>query len=211
MRSRIRWPALLAGVLAIALAAVAGACGGGDDSSASGNGTDRAFVAGMVPHHEQAIEMAKLAQDKAQSEFVRNLADDIVAAQTEEIGLMKRVDADLADEDVEVGDLGMAEPMMGMEGEMSSLESADPFDREFIDMMITHHQGAIRMAQVEMQEGEDDQLVALANRVEAAQSEEIQAMNRYRSKAYGSPSPSGGVPKQGSNDMQGGHGSMDMG
>ena len=122
---------------------------------------------------------------------------------------MKRIDSDLADEGVEVGDLGMSEHMMGMQGEMSALESARPFDREFIDMMIAHHQGAIRMAQIEIRDGGNDQLIALAHRIDAAQSDEIHAMNSYRAKQFGSASPSGGIPMEGDEHMDGGHGSMD--
>jgi uncharacterized protein (DUF305 family) len=206
-----RWLAATTAALAIAVAVGVTACGGGDDSGASGNATDRAFVAGMIPHHEQAIEMAKMAQYEAQSQFVRGLADDIVAAQSEEIGLMKRIDGELADDGVEVGDLGMSGQMMGMESQMSALESAHPFDREFVDMMIAHHQGAIRMAQVEIEEGQNDQLVALANRIDAAQSNEIHEMNRYRQKAFGSTSPSGGVPSESSGQMESGHSMEDMG
>nr|MBA2521754.1 DUF305 domain-containing protein [Solirubrobacterales bacterium] len=70
-----------------------------------------------------------------------------------------------------------------------------PFDRAFIDMMIPHHQGAIRMAQVELQQGSEPGLEQLATGIISAQTREIEAMNRWREKWYGAASPAGGVPE----------------
>jgi uncharacterized protein (DUF305 family) len=198
---RRRWLAFLAGVLALALAAGLAACGGDDESSA-GNETDRAFVAGVIPHHQLAIEMAEVARERGESQFVRDLADEIVAAQSEEIRLMRRIDSELAEEGVEVGDLGVPEHLTGMEEDMAALESARPFDREFIDMMVSHHAGAIRMARVEIEEGENGELVTLAQRIIAAQSREIRAMNEHRAEEFGAPSPAGGVPPEGEGEEQ---------
>ena len=50
---------------------------------------DKAFIEQMIPHHEGAIDMAKLAQQYALHQEVKNLADDIISAQTAEINMMK--------------------------------------------------------------------------------------------------------------------------
>ena len=68
MKSLARRPALIAGLLAIVLAGlVLSACGGGDSSSSSNepNGIDRAFATQMINHHQLAIDMAKVAEDRA--------------------------------------------------------------------------------------------------------------------------------------------------
>ena len=56
--------AALAAVLVLAAGsiAVAGCGDGGDGTTASSEQTDGAFIAAMIPHHESAIEMAKVAQ-----------------------------------------------------------------------------------------------------------------------------------------------------
>ena len=69
---------------------------------------------------------------------------------------------------------------MGMNMDDSMLMTADPFDREFIDMMVPHHQGAIRMARVQLAKGKDPQLRKLATAIIAAQSKEIEQMNSWR-------------------------------
>jgi uncharacterized protein (DUF305 family) len=174
---------LIVAALALAAAALLAACGDSDEEgthtiTAAGNPTDRAFVAGMVPHHESAIEMAKVAQERGDSEFVTSLADDIVRTQSEEIQTMKKIDADLAASGVKAGDLGLSEHMMGMESDMSSLESANAFDDVFLEMMVPHHQGAIRMARIELDQGENAQLIELAQQIIDAQSKEIAEMNQ---------------------------------
>ncbi|OJU79838.1 MAG: hypothetical protein BGO11_17475, partial [Solirubrobacterales bacterium 70-9] len=76
--------------------------------------------------------------------------------------------------------LGMSMDSMGMSMQMSSLEGAKPFDRTFIDMMVPHHQGAIRMADAEVEMGENSELKDLAKRIVAAQTKEIEEMNEWR-------------------------------
>ena len=82
--------------LAVCALLVAG-CGtnsSADDSqsAALGNPVDRAFVAAMIPHHQSAVQMAKIAQRRGKSAFVKRLADDIVRTQTKEIATMRAGD-----------------------------------------------------------------------------------------------------------------------
>lgn len=168
-----------------------------DDEAMSGKDVDGAFVSQMVPHHESAIEMAEVAKENAEHPEIVKLANDIIRAQGSEIetlnGIHDRLFGGSMDSQ-DHGDLGMDESMMGMEMDMDSLETAKPFDREFIDQMIPHHQGAIRMARVELREGEDQEAKDLAMEIVDAQAAEIEQMNTWREEWYGAPSPSGGVP-----------------
>ena len=172
---------------------------------------DSAFVSQMVPHHESAIEMAQIAKVKAEHPEIVDLANNIVDSQSSEIETMKKMGDRLpADSMHDQGSaLGMDDHMMGMDGDISELKSAAPFDREFIDQMIPHHQGAIRMANMVLNNGEDQEVRDLATAIIVAQSTEIEQMNRWREKWYGSPSPSGGVPNTDSmmdSDNDGMHG-----
>ena len=194
-------------VTMLAAATAFAACGGDDDEAAQqpqgqtngaqveGNGVDRAFVAGMVPHHESAIEMARIAQERAQSDFVRDLAEDIIKTQASEIETLKRVDAQLAGS-VDVGDLGVPDHLKGMDQDMEMLRKADPFDREFIDMMVPHHEGAIAMAEAELEKGENPELKKLAQAVIDAQQREIDEMNEHRKENFGGPVPESGAHSQ---------------
>ena len=174
-------PKILPAVLAAAALLVAG-CGddeaGTTAAKAPGNGTDRAFVADMVPHHQSAVEMATIAQDRGQSQFVKRLADDIIRTQNEEISTMRRVDKTLATAGIEKGSLGVPEHMMGTNDDPQTLKTANPFDRAFLRMMIPHHQGAIEMALVEGVKGSNPTLQALGQDIIRAQQREIREMRK---------------------------------
>lgn len=190
----------LAVIGTLALTTLIAACGEDDagtaSESASGNGVDRAFATEMIPHHRSAVDMAEVAKELSNRSEIKQLADTIVATQTAEIEQLTAVDQQLNDAGVEAADLGVAEHEMGMEDDASMLEETKPFDREFIDMMISHHQGAIRMARAELQEGENRELKDLATAIVDAQATEIDEMNTWRVEWFGAVSPSGGVPAE---------------
>lgn len=195
MRCMKALPALLA-----AGALIAGGCGDDDKSSdsassAAGNAVDRAFVADMVPHHESAVEMAKIAQQRGESTFVKQLADDIVRTQGEEIDLMRGEDRKLAAAGAKKGSLGVPEHMMGMDDDPAALKTAEPFDKAFIKMMIPHHEGAVTMARAELAKGKQAKLKTLAQSIITTQQREIAAMRKHN----------GGDDKM--DDGEGGHGS----
>jgi uncharacterized protein (DUF305 family) len=168
--------------------------------------TDRAFVREMIPHHEMAVEMAEMAEMQATHARLKTLAASIVADQNAEIreltAIRKRLkvkplpggheEHEAMMRDAET--LGLAMEDMGMDMDTDELDGAKPFDRKFIDMMITHHQGAIRMARAELAKGTSAQLRKIARAIVAAQKREITRMNSWRKAWYGGRSPSGGVP-----------------
>jgi uncharacterized protein (DUF305 family) len=151
---------------------------GSKAAGASGNGADRAFVADMVPHHQSAIAMAKIAQKRARSAFVKQLAANIIASQAEEIATMRAEDEGLATAGVKKGSLGVPGSMMGMDHDPAMLKSATSFDKAFMEMMIPHHQGAVVMANAELKRGSDPQLKTLAQNIITAQQREIAAMRK---------------------------------
>jgi uncharacterized protein (DUF305 family) len=178
----------LAGAAAASGIAAAG-CGGDDDSNqASANPIDRAFAADMIPHHEGAIEMAELVRERAEHREVKQLADDIVAAQEAEIGTLRRIEQDLEGMGIERGDLGLDEHERGMGHDLAELEQAEPFDRTFIELMIAHHEGAIRMARSELADGAHKALQKIAWDITAAQSREIAQMRSWSKRWYGTES-----------------------
>lgn len=169
---------------ALAVGALVSAGCGDDDSSpsssgAAGNPVDRAFVAEMVPHHEHAVQMAQIAEQRGTSEFVKNLADDIIKTQNAEIATMRAADRRLGAAGVAKGSLGVPGHMMGMGDNPASLNTAKPFDRAFIQMMIPHHEGAVTMAKAEIAKGKDAGLKALAEDIILAQEREITQMRKH--------------------------------
>lgn len=175
---------IMGALLALLLAAAVAGCGGssnGTTSTSTGNSIDRAFVAEMIPHHQSAIEMAKVAQQRGSSPFVKQLAANIIKTQDSEIDTMKTEDAKLARDDIKKGKLDMPASMMGMDMDTKSLKTATPFDPAFLKMMIPHHKGAVEMAKVELDKGKDPALKKLAQQIIDGQQREITQMNQQLS------------------------------
>jgi uncharacterized protein (DUF305 family) len=189
MKSKI-WPVLLAALALVAVAALAVGCGddnGGTKSSAAGNATDAAFVTDMTAHHQGAIEMAAVAQTRAEHAEVRRLARDIISAQEGEISVMKTISRDMQGMDMNHGGhMGLSQSQMGMDMDMPMLRRVKPFDRAFIDMMVPHHLGAIAMAKQLLKKGEQPALRQMAEDIINAQTDEIAQMRKWRNAWYGS-------------------------
>lgn len=150
--------------------------GASESESVQANQADVMFAAMMIPHHEQAIEMSDmvLAKDGIDPE-VADLAQRIKAAQGPEIELMQQwLDDWGVDEMPSSMDHG---GMMG-EGDMDALEQADGAEasRLFLEQMIVHHEGAIEMAEDELEGGENPDALELASAIIEAQSTEIEEM-----------------------------------
>lgn len=171
--------------LIAASAMILAGCGGsesdGGDAS-DGLALDRAFAAAMIPHHESAIEMATIAQKRGESAFVRRLAENIVTSQAEEIETLKAAEARLAEAGAEKGSLGLPDHATGMDSDVESLQTAEPFDEAFLEMMIPHHESAVEMAKIEIAKGSDPDLKVLAEEIIAAQSKEISEMRDHLGK-----------------------------
>jgi uncharacterized protein (DUF305 family) len=197
---------LFAALMAVLLAA---ACGSGSPaasltSSASAtassehNDADITFVQAMIPHHQQAIEMAQLATQRANSPQVKQLATAIEQAQQPEIDQMNALlrawgvtamppsGPPGMDHGSMTGmDHGGTTSTSAMPGMMSAaqLQQLDQatgaaFDRMFLQMMIEHHTGAITMSQTEIAQGISSPAKALAQRIIDAQNAEISQMRQ---------------------------------
>lgn len=156
---------------AIVLAVMVGGCGGTPhepaDSQSTHNEQDVTFATDMIAHHAQAIDMAKLVPSRSTEPKVLELADNIEEAQGPEIEKMRGW---LGEWGAPTAGHGGANPSMpGMMtseemDELGALTGAD-FDQMWLGMMIRHHQGAIDMAEVELEKGRSDTAKALAQQI----------------------------------------------
>lgn len=181
----------------VALAGFTSACGDDDEGANAGapaaqtagdkaNSADRAFVAGMVPHHQSAVDMAQVALERGQSSFVKELAQDIVDSQMKELDAMQAADDRLAGAGIEAG---KAEGEHGMGEEVDpaqKLKDADPFDAAFIKEMLPHHTSALPMARAELDKGGDPELRKLAQGIIDEQTREIAEMEKFAKEELGS-------------------------
>ncbi|MFD9412594.1 DUF305 domain-containing protein [Streptomyces sp. NPDC059989] len=199
-RSLIRRATVAAAATTAAL--VLAACGGNDnDSGAAHNGhnattpsasasapaqqgehnaADVTFAQGMIPHHQQAIEMADLAATRAESAEVKKLAGEIKKAQDPEIKTLSGWLTSWGEKVPAEGEGHGGHDMSGMmtAEEMKQLESSSgkAFDTAFLKLMVKHHEGAVAMAKTEQSEGAYQPAKDMAAAIITSQSAEIARM-----------------------------------
>jgi uncharacterized protein (DUF305 family) len=144
------------------------------------NQADVTFAQQMIPHHQQAVEMAEMVESRTGNPQVLDLAAQIRQAQAPEIEqLTSWLQAWGAPMPEMVGmDHGDMSGMMTSE-DMSELEKAKgaDFDRMWLQMMIEHHTGAIEMANIELQQGVNTDAKEMAQQIIDAQQAEITTMS----------------------------------
>ncbi len=133
--------------------------------------SEREFVAGMIPHHQEAVDTARevLARGGTTPE-IRDLAERIIAAQEAEIADLQAWHLDWYGEAYE--DDGSYHPMMR---DLSTRSGVD-LDRVFLADMIPHHEGAITMAESVLTLTQRPEMLALANDIITSQQAEIAEM-----------------------------------
>ncbi len=209
---RIRASRLLSVMLVVPALAL-GACGsddkkgeqassGGDKAAADADvrTKERAFLEAMTPHHESAVAMTEVAAERAEAPEIKEIAKGIAESQEPEIKQMQDIHQRLFGSPLvpnpgahdELG-LSPEEAGAGHDDAAAKLETADPFDRAFVDEMVPHHEGAIRMAEAVLAVTEDGELKELAQGIVDTQKREIGEMNSFRTAEYGGPVPEAGA------------------
>jgi uncharacterized protein (DUF305 family) len=159
---------------------------------------DAHFIEQMIPHHEDAITMAKLALTKAQQPEIKQLAQSIIASQSKEIDQMEAWYQDWYGQAVPAGTQAMGQHgmtplrqgfagqvgqmhmgMMGNETDITKLEQAADFDKVFIEEMIPHHQMAVMMASMLERGTQRPEMEQLAKDIISAQTREIDQMRQW--------------------------------
>ncbi|MFF7642714.1 DUF305 domain-containing protein [Streptomyces canus] len=186
--------------VAVSAALTLTACGGDSDDSGSAasspsvsaetsagthNAQDVSFAQSMIPHHQQAVEMAALAADRASSPEVKGLAARIEKAQGPEIETMsgwlktwgKKVPEAMPGMDHSAHS-GMAGMMDSADMAKLGKASGKDFDSMFLTMMVEHHEGAVEMAGTEKAKGADQAATAMAGDIVTAQNAEISEMKK---------------------------------
>ena len=146
--------------------------------------SDAQFMRDMIPHHQQALEMSRLAPDRTNSPALLEIAGKIEAAQGDEIAFMEQWLTSRGESVDRSPAHGDHHTMKGMatEAQMAALAVASgvAFDRQFLSLMIAHHEGAIEMVEALMEQpgsAYDPTLFEFTTDVTNDQSKEIELMH----------------------------------
>ncbi|TXH45269.1 MAG: DUF305 domain-containing protein [Actinobacteria bacterium] len=162
-------------------------------AAALGSAADVSFAQLMIVHHEQAVEMADMALDPkyGASAQVQTLAQQIKGAQDPEIAQMQgwltawgapstmaSASTDAAGDMAGMDMGGVSQDGMMTDAQMAALAATtgQAFDQMWLQMMISHHEGAIAMAQDVTATTMDPQVKSLAANIISSQQAEIDTM-----------------------------------
>ena len=152
---------------------------------------DVRFMRDMIPHHQQALDMAALVATRTNAPAIIEAAGRIAASQRDEIGFMRQwltargesATAPASDHAAHGAGMHAAHAMMGMAtpAQMASLAAAEgrDFDRQFLQLMIAHHGGALKMVDQLLESSGsayDPALLEFVNDVANDQAAEIERM-----------------------------------
>lgn len=136
---------------------------------------DKRFADAMTRHHRDGIKMSQMAVEKAVSADLRAMAQAMIDDQQKDIEKMQAARGNGGEITME---MIMSMPGMMPEAEMARdmarLESASgtAFDIAFSEIMARHHEGAVTMAQNEIEMGSSEAMIAIARDIATRQAEE---------------------------------------
>ncbi|WP_352431023.1 DUF305 domain-containing protein [Pyrinomonas sp.] len=143
---------------------------------------DLQFIDTMIAHHQGAIDMARLAADRAERGELKELARKIIADQEREIAQMRQWRERWYKGQAPAMNMDLPGMRESMQMDMGKLAEARGrvFDLLFIDMMIPHHEGAVKMSRQALERAEHVEVRRLAEQIIAAQQAEIAQMRQWR-------------------------------
>jgi|tagenome__1003787_1003787.scaffolds.fasta_scaffold20770669_2 uncharacterized protein (DUF305 family) len=173
-------------VAALIATAVLAACGdssqpASDAQPTEHNAADVTFAQKMIPHHQQALDMAAMVPSRTTNEKLVVMAKHIALDQQAQIdtlqGLLQQWGEPAAADH-------MGHDGMGMDGmvdaatmeKLPTLKGAE-FDNLWLESMISHHQGAVAMAEPEVAQGKNPTAVKMAKIIVQWQQFEIGQMH----------------------------------
>lgn len=138
---------------------------------------DAQFLDAMTEHHREGIKMMQMAVDKAQSDDIKQMAQKSIDDQNKDIDELKGLRPSDAPEAVNRSLPGMMSKEK-MNQDMAKLEatSGSDFDKRYLQTMIKHHQGGVKMANDALGKAKDADVKAKAQEIHNKQKQEIAQM-----------------------------------
>lgn len=142
---------------------------------------DYDFATMMSIHHQGAIDMAQEEVASGKDEKIKAMAQQIITDQKAEQEKLKTflnspssvVQKSSGNEDE------LMKAMAPMENGMKEMQMSNDADKDFVVMMIPHHQSAVEMAKSEISNGHHDEIKQMAQQMITAQTNEIQEFQKW--------------------------------
>ena len=149
-----------------------------------GEYSDERFIDMMSAHHWMAIEVAKVARENGEHEEVRQLSEQMISAQQNEVEELSSIKEEAFGSSEVATAPNPAERTMFAMLTPDQLAQQQPFDRAFIDSNIPHHASAIELASVALMHSDNSGIKRLAREIVDTQSQEVGQMIGWRQEWY---------------------------
>lgn len=186
---KLLWTAALVFVLAgcgVGFTETTGVSISGSPRDSSYNDMDVMFLQMAVPQHEQGMEMARLAEERATRKEIRDLATAIRVTQEDELAQMRKWltewDQPIAydpDPTAHSGHGGMHGTDPAMLQMLRDTPAGPDFDTRFLNILTGHQHGAVELARMEEKDGFHPEARTLATRIIKSRTAQIQQMGSY--------------------------------
>ena len=153
---------------------------------------DLDYATMMIPHHQSAVEMAEMYLPKGKDEKIKSMAQNIITSQKKEIEDLKVLIANhnTAGNKESYPDKGhgdgehneIMEAMNTMMDKMKGMQMSGDADRDFVTMMIPHHESAVMMSQNEISHGKHFEMKKMAQKIIEDQNMEIKQFQEWLAK-----------------------------
>ncbi len=144
---------------------------------------DYDFAKMMIEHHHAAVDMAQIEISKGTDEKIKAMAQNIITKQTEEIKKLQDIvnsykTSEMKNDSSQKHD-ELHEAMENMMSKMNGMQMTGNTDKDFVMMMIPHHESAVSMFKEELKHGRNAQLKQMAQKGIADQTKEINGMKSW--------------------------------
>ena len=144
---------------------------------------DYDFATMMIMHHQGAIDMAQEEVASGKDEKIKSMAQQIITDQKSEQEKMKTFlnTNSIVEQKSEVNEEALKKAMEPMEHQMKQMQMTNDPDKDFVTIMIPHHQSAVEMAKSEISNGHHDEIKQMAQQMITGQTNEIQEFQKWLS------------------------------
>ena len=174
--------------------------------------TDKEYLDHMIPHHQVAVDISVMLQKNTKNPKMQEILRKLLWTQNYEIDVMKYYQNNLPNNDMSIDDIQMNRTYRITRGDLTKPNEiyltntyCDPHffepekhmehmkhmkltDKMYIEHMIPHHQVAVDMSKVLLQNTNNDFMIYLANRIIKSQQDEIVLLNNLLQNKYNNSS-----------------------
>lgn len=144
---------------------------------------DSDFATMMIIHHQGAIDMSEVELQNGSDADIKAMAQNIIKSQKTEIDEMHALldDFKINPEVEKTNKSEFSTDMLAMMKKMEGMTSTGNIDKDYVSMMIPHHEAAVKMAKDQVANGKNEVLKLMAQEMIAAQNQEINLFKKWLS------------------------------